>query len=85
MLILVLFLLRQFKTGTKSALLYKCIDGAVHGRLALCSLCTGQLKYDPNDLTKVICNGKFDEEASFRVPCSNEYADPATAPRWQPW
>ena len=63
----------QNKVGTKDVLMFKVIDGDVHGRLAHCPLCTGKLKMDLS-LTKVICDGRFDEDAQFRVPCENVMA-----------
>lgn len=72
---------RQVLTGTKDALLYKVIDGALHGRLARCKLCGGRLKMQGN---KVICSGSFDEASNRRIDCAYSTA-PDDAPRWQPW
>ena len=73
----------QTKTGNKDMLLYKCIDGHVYGRLPRCPICSGQLKMHEN-LTKIVCLGKFDEDSNVRYPCSNSYS-PEEAPRWLPW
>ena len=32
----------QVKSGNKDFIIFKCIDGHVNGRLALCPLCTGK-------------------------------------------
>uniref|UniRef100_A0A7S3L535 PARP-type domain-containing protein n=1 Tax=Amphora coffeiformis TaxID=265554 RepID=A0A7S3L535_9STRA len=73
----------QTMTGNKNMLLYKCIDGHVYGRLARCPMCNGVLKMH-EDLTKIVCNGKFDEDTKIRYPCNNSHP-PEEAPRWLPW
>lgn len=74
---------RQNKQGLKELLLFKVIDGHVHGRLALCPICTGVLKVD-DSMTKVVCVGRFNEDSNIRIPCTNEYSL-EDAPRWKPW
>jgi hypothetical protein len=78
----------QLKSGTKDVLMYRCIDGHVHGRLALCPYPhggdgVGKLKLN-NDMTQVVCRGYWDEVTRVHIPC--DYAvDPEDAPRWLPW
>ena len=56
----------------------------MNGRLAHCTVCEGGRLKMNDDCTKVLCNGKFDEETQIRIPCSVEYKI-EEAPRWQPW
>jgi Helix-hairpin-helix domain len=85
---------RQVQTPpTKDALLYKVIDGHLHGRLARCVLCGGgRLKLVFNSTTvnsnahcvSVICGGSFDEDTQRRIECAYT-CTPESAPRLQPW
>lgn len=67
-------------------MLFKVIDGQVHGRLGMCALCGGKLKIEEEDIEKVECSGRFDEEISVRIPCSfrgDRTSD--KTPRYQPF
>ena len=37
-----------------------------------------------DSMTKIVCNGRFDEKTQMRIPCTNEFS-PEEAPRWTPW
>ena len=54
---------KQIIGGTKAFVLFKVIDGEVHGRLSLCPLCQGDLKYLEGDYDKIHCSGRYDEGA----------------------
>jgi hypothetical protein len=54
---------KQIIGGTKAFVLFKVIDGELHGRLSLCPLCQGDLKYLEGDYDKIHCSGRFDEGA----------------------
>mmetsp|Transcript_19864 Transcript_19864/g.41056 ORF Transcript_19864/g.41056 Transcript_19864/m.41056 type:complete len:474 (+) Transcript_19864:186-1607(+) len=73
-------------TGTKDALLLRCIDGHVNGRLARCPMCfRGKLQLADKDAGQTVaCGGYFDEEISARIPCTY-VAKNERAPRLQPW
>jgi Helix-hairpin-helix domain len=85
---------RQVQTGTKDAMLYKVIDGSLHGRLARCVLCGGgRLKIafaagagsgGGGAAVTVVCSGSFDEDTQRRIECAFT-CTPETAPRLQPW
>ena len=51
----------QIMTGNKDFLLFKVIDGVTNGRLMLCPLCAGPLKYLEGDYDKIHCGGRYDE------------------------
>jgi hypothetical protein len=55
-------------TGVKDVLLFKIMDGEQQGRLGLCGLCGGRLKFS-DDMEHVICSGRFDEDLNIRQPC----------------
>jgi hypothetical protein len=65
----------QMVGGTKDFLLFKVIDGELHGRLGLCPLCQGDLKFEEGDFNTVHCRGRYDEDIGRVIPCSY------TAPR----
>ena len=52
---------KQIMTGIKQFVLFKVIDGELHGRLSVCPLCQGDLKFLEGDYDKIHCGGKFDE------------------------
>lgn len=52
---------KQIIGGTKAFVLFKVIDGELHGRLSMCPLCQGDLKYLEGDYDKIHCSGRFDE------------------------
>jgi len=68
---------KQIIGGTKAFVLFKVIDGEVHGRLSLCPLCQGDLKYLEGDYDKIHCSGRYDEDIGRRIPCS--YTTPRLA------
>lgn len=72
---------RQVLKGIKNVVLFKVVDGTVHGRLSLCQLCGGKLKVT-DDCQGVACSGTFDEEAQLRMPCEFKCSLEA-APRWK--
>ncbi|VEU43036.1 unnamed protein product [Pseudo-nitzschia multistriata] len=61
---------QQLLTGTKSFVLFKVIDGELHGRLSICPLCQGDLKLMEGDYDKIYCSGRYDEDIGRRIPCS---------------
>lgn len=65
----------QLLKGNKDFVLFKVMDGAVHGRLGFCPLCQGALKWNEDDLETVHCGGRYDEDLSAVQLCSY------TAPR----
>lgn len=52
---------KQLISGPKMFVLFKVIDGELHGRLSLCPLCQGDLKYIEGDYDTIHCNGRYDE------------------------
>jgi hypothetical protein len=60
---------KQILGGKKDFVLFKVIDGMVHGRLGMCPLDGGALKFQEGDYEKVVCSGKFDEDNQIRIPC----------------
>ena len=52
---------KQIIGGTKEFILFKVVDGVVHGRLWLCPLCSGDLKYKDGDFDNIVCSGRYDE------------------------
>lgn len=52
---------KQLLGGTKEFVLFKVCDGVVHGRLWVCPLCAGDLKYMEGDYDKICCSGRYDE------------------------
>ncbi len=56
---------KQIIGGTKEFVLFKVVDGVVNGRLWLCPLCAGDLKYKEGDYENIICGGRYDE-GTFR-------------------
>ncbi len=52
---------KQLLGGTKEFVLFKVVDGVVHGRLWLCPLCAGDLKYMEGDYDSICCSGRYDE------------------------
>ena len=73
----------QIKTGNKDMRVFKCIDGHLRGRLAVCPLDQGQLKMHEN-MESIVCNGRFDEVRNVRLSCAHSMTL-EQAPRWQPW
>ena len=61
---------RQVLKGTKDFVLFKVLDGTVNGRLGLCLLCGGKLKFMEDKEEMICCSGQFDESANVRIPCS---------------
>mmetsp|Transcript_5442 Transcript_5442/g.11223 ORF Transcript_5442/g.11223 Transcript_5442/m.11223 type:complete len:351 (+) Transcript_5442:445-1497(+) len=61
---------KQLLGGTKEFVLFKVVDGVVHGRLWLCPLCAGDLKYMEGDYDIICCSGRYDEDIAQRIPCS---------------
>jgi hypothetical protein len=72
--------------GNKDFVLFKVMDGEVNGRLGMCGLCGGKLKFQEGDFDHVYCSGRYDEDNSIRIPCSfkGNRTDVKT-PRYQPW
>jgi hypothetical protein len=58
----------QLLTGKKENILHKVMDGEQLGKLGLCGLCAGRLKFS-DDMEHVICGGRFDEALSAKIPC----------------
>ena len=52
---------KQLLGGTKEFVLFKVVDGVVNGRLWLCPLCAGDLKYKDGDYDNICCGGRYDE------------------------
>ena len=68
--------------------MFKAIDGQMNGRLGVCGLDGGRLKYAEDDGDfKVVCNGQFDEDTRIRIPCDFQAkrGDHKNIPRIQPW
>ncbi len=59
----------QIKSGAKPFVLFKVIDGQLHGRLGLCPLCQGDLKFEEGDYDKVHCRGRYDEDIGRVQQC----------------
>ena len=57
-------------TGKKDFVLFKVLDGHLHGRLGRCPLDGGRLKFLEGDYDTVHCSGSFDESSQVRIPCS---------------
>lgn len=57
-------------TGKKDFVLFKVLDGHVHGRLGRCPLDGGKLKFMEDDYETVHCSGVYDESSQIRMPCS---------------
>lgn len=76
---------RQVLTGKKDFVLFKVLDGHVHGRLGRCPLDGGRLKFMEGDYETVHCPGGFDEDSQIRLPCAftGKRTDPAL--RLQPF
>jgi len=68
---------KQIIGGTKDFVLFKVIDGELHGRLSVCPICPGDLKYLEGDYDKIHCGGQYDEDIGRRIPCS--YTTPRLA------
>jgi len=60
----------QILGGTKGFVLFKVIDGILHGRLSVCPMCQGNLKFVDDDYEKIHCSGTYDEDIGRRIPCS---------------
>eukprot|EP00934_Nitzschia_sp_Nitz4_P003434 Nitzschia sp. Nitz4//scaffold29_size155292//65550//67145//NITZ4_002656-RA/size155292-processed-gene-0.45-mRNA-1//-1//CDS//3329546442//3424//frame0 len=60
---------RQVLQGTKDFVLFKVLDGMIHGRLGNCPLDGGRLKYPEGEYDHVVCMGRFDEDNQVRLPC----------------
>ena len=74
--------------GTKDVVLFKVIDGQMHGRLGVCGLDGGRLKWAEDDGDfKVVCRGIFDEDTNTRIPCDFQAkrGDRKNIPRMLPW
>lgn len=52
---------KQIIGGKKEFALFKVVDGVVNGRLSVCPLCPGNLKFLEDDYEKIHCAGQFDE------------------------
>lgn len=72
-------------TGKKDFVLFKVLDGRVHGRLGPCKLCGGRLKFIENDFDHIHCHGTFDETSQVRIPCDFKAPRTDTALRLQPF
>ena len=71
--------------GRKDALLLRCIDGHMRGRLPRCPMCKqGRLKIVDEDHDFASCNGYFDEDMQSRVPCSYQISLDKVQ-RYLPW
>lgn len=68
---------KQIIGGTKAFVLFKVLDGELHGRLSTCPLCVGDLKYLEGDYDKIHCGGQYDEDIGRRIPC--DYTSPRLA------
>lgn len=64
---------KQIMAGVKDFVLFKVIDGALHGRLGLCPLCQGDLKFVEDDYDTVHCRGRYDEDIGRAMPCSYNF------------
>lgn len=60
---------KQVLKGTKDFIIFKIIDGQVHGRLGFCSLDGGRLKLE-EDYETVVSMGYFDEASQVLIPSS---------------
>jgi hypothetical protein len=71
-------------TGKKDFVLFKVMDGHVHGRLGRCPLDGGRLKFKEGDYDTVHCDGGFDEESQVRMPCAftGTRTDPSLRSKW---
>eukprot|EP00547_Thalassionema_nitzschioides_P006417 CAMPEP_0194201218 /NCGR_PEP_ID=MMETSP0156-20130528/1541_1 /TAXON_ID=33649 /ORGANISM="Thalassionema nitzschioides, Strain L26-B" /LENGTH=473 /DNA_ID=CAMNT_0038926351 /DNA_START=79 /DNA_END=1500 /DNA_ORIENTATION=+ len=79
---------RQIVGGTKALLVWKCLDGALRGRLGRCPMCAqSRLKIDDASSQVAVCTGYFDEDANMRVKECTAVSLPlqGKAPRLQPW
>jgi hypothetical protein len=80
---------KQVLSGTKDFILFKVMDGQLNGRLGVCAMDGGRLKFeeDGDGDFRVVCSGRFDEETQTREPCS--FSAPRhqkeMIPRLQPW
>ena len=61
---------KQIQSGTKPFALFKVIDGVMHGRLSVCPICPGRMKFIEGDFDKIHCGGQYDEDIGRRIPCS---------------
>ena len=52
---------KQIMSGNKEFVLFKVIDGVTNGRLSLCPLCAGSLKFLEGDYETIHCGGAYDE------------------------
>ena len=71
----------QILKGTKNVVLFKLIDGHVHGRIALCGTCGGKLKMS-DGCDNVECMGTFDKDTQTKYPCDFT-CSLEEAPRWK--
>ncbi|KAG7355069.1 helix-hairpin-helix domain containing protein [Nitzschia inconspicua] len=77
---------KQLLKGTKDFVLFKVVDGELHGRLGFCPLCQGNLKLNEDDLENVHCGGRYDEDTgtiqlcSFTAPRAGKKAAPRLVP-----
>lgn len=72
-------------TGTKENLLERILDGIAYGRLQQCPLChEGKLKLKDDDLTRVVCRGRWDDALMHRCYCAFSVSA-KDAPRNKPW
>ena len=60
------------KTGTKTQLLTRVIDGYLYGRIAKCAACGKGKPKISDDGSHVICSGYFDSEKGFHIPCGTK-------------
>ncbi|KAI2489577.1 NAD+ ADP-ribosyltransferase [Fragilaria crotonensis] len=75
----------QIIGGRKDALILRCIDGQMRGRLARCPMCKqGKPKIAEEDHDYASCNGYFDEDMQSRVPCNFQISLDKAA-RLHPW
>lgn len=71
--------------GKKDFLLFKVLDGQIHGRLGRCPLDGGKLKFVEGDYENIHCNGIFDEQSQVRIPCDFKGCRTDKALRLQPF
>jgi Poly(ADP-ribose) polymerase and DNA-Ligase Zn-finger region len=60
---------KQIMKGGKEFVTFKVLDGELHGRLGLCPLCQGDLKFEEGDFDTVHCSGRYDEDWGRRIFC----------------
>ncbi|CAJ1936738.1 unnamed protein product [Cylindrotheca closterium] len=71
---------KQVIKGNKDFVIFKVIDGKVHGRLGYCALDGGRLKME-EDCVTVVSMGTFDETLSMPIP--SDFKAPRLDPKLQ--